>query len=381
MGIKGSSTTSVRLEDVPVPVENVMGEIGKGHKSALGVLDIGRFKLGIGVMGSAKRLIAVSAAYANERRQFKKPISSFGMIRRKLADMAVKCYAVESMGYRTAGMIEDAVHELDQKAPDFAQKVAETFEEYNIECSIIKVTGSDALAFIVDEALQIHGGYGFIEEYEVARGYRDERINRIFEGTNEINRLLMPATLLKRSMTGRAPVMPMYMKLANALKSGTAAALPEFTGPLADLARMTESARLLTLYAFGTTLRQNMAAIQTPDFVMGIGEYYFEALANMIMEVFSMDSAVIRARMLLAENGEEKAANVVALARLACFQGLTAVLDEFRTLASGLSKGNPQEMQAHLAAADKLSWFAPMDVIALKDQVAAKIVDLQRYVV
>ena len=344
MGIKGSSTCSVILEDVPVPVENVMGKIGEGHKSALGVLDIGRYKLGIGVIGNAKRQIAIASKYANERHQFKKPISSFGMIRRKLADMASLVFAVESMAYRTAGMIEDAMHELDESAPDYATQCAKVFEEFNIECSILKVMGSEAAGFIIDEAVQIHGGYGFMEEYEVARAYRDERINRIFEGTNEINRLLMPATLLKRSMTGRLPVMPQYMKLANALKSGKNDFLTGFDDePLANLAKMAESARLMTLFAFGTTLRKNMTQIQKPDFVMGIGEYYFEKLANMMMASYSMDSSVRRAQKLMSEKGD-KAAQAIALAKLASYEGMLTITGEFRTLATGLSEGDVDKL-------------------------------------
>ena len=381
MGIKGSSTTSVILEDVSVPVENVMGEIGQGHKSALGVLDIGRFKLGIGVVGNAKRTIGHAAAYANERKQFKKPISSFGMIRRKLADMAAKTYAVESMGYRTAGMIEDAVEKLDHKDPQFISKAGKTFEEFSVECSIIKVMGSEAAASIIDDAVQIHGGYGFIEEYEVARNYRDERINRIFEGTNEINRLLMPATLLKRSMTGRLPVMPMYMKLANAIKKDEDGLLGQFEGPLAELKKMVESARLLTLYGFGTTLRQNMAQIQKPDFVMGIGEYYFELLADMLMEIFAMDSSVVRAIALFEEKGEAKSANAVALAKLVCFAGMSKATTAYRTLIAGLSKGDPEQIAIHRAAGHKITYFAPMDIVDLQEQVASKIIDLERYVV
>jgi hypothetical protein len=345
------------------------------------VLDIGRYKLGIGVIGNCKRILGISAAYANERQQFKKSISSFGMIRRKLADMASKIFASESMAYRTAGMIEDAVHALDEDAPDYATQCAKVFEEYNIECSILKVAGSETAAFVIDEAVQIHGGYGFMEEYEVARAYRDERINRIFEGTNEINRLLMPATLLKRSMTGRLPVMPQFMKLANALKAGGDGLLDGFADqPLADLVKMTEGARLLTLYAFGSTLRKNMAKIQKPDYVMGVGEYYFEKLANMIMEVYSMDSSVKRAQKLLAEKGE-KAANAVALAKLACYDSMNVVASEYRTLASGLSAGGEEELEGFMDVADKLAYFAPMDVITLKEQVADKLVDMERYIV
>ena len=381
LGIKGSSTRSVILEDVHVPVENVLGPLGAGHKSALGVLDIGRYKLGIGVIGNCKRIMGISAAYANERHQFKKPISAFGMIRRKLADMAFKVFAVESMAYRTAGMIEDAVHALDELAPDYATQCAKVFEEYNIECSILKVAGSEAAAFVVDEAVQIHGGYGYMEEYEVSRAYRDERINRIFEGTNEINRLLMPATLLKRSMTGRLPVMPQFMKLNKAIQAGGEGLLEGFEGqPLEELVKMAESARLLTLYAFGTTLSKNMAKIQKPDFVMGMGEYYFEKLANMMTEVYSIDSSVKRAQKLLAEKGE-KAENAVALARLACFDSMTTVITEYHTIASGLAAGDVEVLDTLLDVSHALTYFAPIDVIALKDQVAAKIIDMERYFV
>ena len=381
LGIKGSSTCSVILEDVHVPVENVLGKLGAGHKSALGVLDVGRYKLGIGVIGNCKRVMGISAAYANERHQFKKPISSFGMIRRKLADMASKVFAVESMAYRTAGMIEDAVHTLDEAAPDYAARCAKVFEEYNIECSILKVAGSETAAFVVDEAVQIHGGYGYMEEYEVARAYRDERINRIFEGTNEINRLLMPATLLKRSMTGRLPVMPQFMQLNKALQAGGAGLLDGFDGqPLEQLVKMAESARLLTLYAFGATLRKNMTNIQKPDFVMGVGEYYFEKLANMMMAVYAMDSSVKRAQKLLAERGE-KAENAVALAKLACFEAMTTITTEYRTLVSGLAAGDSGVLDTLMDVANTLTYFAPIDVISLKDQVAAKVIDMERYYV
>jgi alkylation response protein AidB-like acyl-CoA dehydrogenase len=380
MGIKGSSTTTLILEDVPVPVENLLGKIGEGHKSALGVLDIGRYKLGIGVMGNCKRGIGITAAYANERRQFKQPISNFGMIRRKLADMAARIYAVESMGYRTAGMIDDVAHTLDRSDPDYVAKVGHVFEEYDVECAIMKVMGSECAAFCADEAVQIHGGYGFIEEYECARTYRDERINRIFEGTNEVNRLLVPATLLKRSMTGRAPVMPEYMKLVNAARANPAGVLPTYEGvPLGTLARMAESARLLTLYAFGSTLRKNMAVLQKPEFVLGMGEYYFEKLANMIMHVFALDSVVRRAQQILAKVGEEKAANAVALTHVAAAWSWSVIRNELNTLIGALAEGKADEIQKHLEAVAPFTYAAPMNLVAMQDRVAAKIVDTQKY--
>lgn len=381
MGIKGSSTTSVLLEDAAVPVENVLGEIGKGHKSALNVLNIGRFKLGVGVMGMGKRTLTTSATYANERKQFKQPISNFGMLRRKMADMAAAIFRVESMGYRTAGLLEDRVHTLDMNDPDYVQKVAGVFEEFDMECAILKVTGSEAAGQVIDDAVQIHGGYGFIEEYEVARNYRDERINRIFEGTNEINRLLMPATVLKRSMTGRLPVMPEYMKLVNTLKSNPQSALGEFEGPLADLEKMVESVRLQTLYAFGSTLRKNMAQLQKAEFIMGYGEYYFEKLANMIMNLYAMDSSVCRAKHLLAARGEEGATNAVNLAKIVCFEGASHTHGELHSILSGISGGDPAQLLDHLKAVGPITYFAPMDIFAIKEAVAAKVVDLEKYVV
>jgi alkylation response protein AidB-like acyl-CoA dehydrogenase len=381
MGIKGSSTTSLILEDAVVPVGNLLGEIGKGHKSALNVLNVGRFKLGVGVMGMAKRTVGISSTYANERHQFKQPISNFGMLRRKMADMSASIFKVESMGYRTAGLLEDRVHALDMDDPDYVRKVAGVFEEFDMECSIIKVMGSEVAGVVIDDAVQIHGGYGFIEEYEVARNYRDERINRIFEGTNEVNRLLMPATLMKRSMTGRLPVMPQFMKMVSGLKANPEGALGEFEGPLGDLAKMVESARQQTLYAFGNTLRKNMAQIQKPEFILGKGEYYFEKLANMIMNVYAMDSSVARAQQLIDKNGEEAAANAINLAKIVCFEGASHTHGELHSILASISGGDPAQLGEHMKTVGAITYFAPMDIFAIKEAVAAKIVDLEKYVV
>ncbi len=381
MGIKGSSTTSVILEDVKVPVENVLGKIGEGHKSALGVLDIGRFKLGIGVMGNAKRIEGVAAVYANERSQFKSLISKFGMIRRKFADMSAKIFAVESMGYRTAGMIDEAVEALDHSAEDFSSQVGKVFEEFDIECAIMKVMGSETAAFVIDEAVQVHGGAGFIEEYEVARAYRDERINRIFEGTNEINRLLIPGAMLKRSMTGRLHVMPEFMKMNKKLAAGEDLLAGFEDMPLGDLAKAAESARLITLFSFGNTIKKHMAKLQKVEYVMGMGEYFFEKIANMVMHSFAMDSSIARATKLIEMYGEEKAANAVKLAQLVTFEGITKVLSESQELFSSLGDGDAATIAKFRADIDKMTFVPAMDLMAIKDAVAEKVVDLQKYVV
>ena len=203
MGIRGSSTCPLTFEDVKVPVENVLGELGKGHKIAFNTLNVGRIKLGVGTTGGCKHALAVAAKYARERKQFGKPIATFGLVAEKLAEMALVTFVAESMGYRTTGLVDERL----AHATTDVQRV-DAIEEFTIEASLIKVYGSEALNLCADEAVQIHGGYGFIEEFDPERIFRDSRINRIFEGTNEINRLIVPATLLKRALKQQIPLMP-----------------------------------------------------------------------------------------------------------------------------------------------------------------------------
>jgi alkylation response protein AidB-like acyl-CoA dehydrogenase len=205
LGIKGSSTRQLILQDARVPVDNLLGEPGRGHKIAFNILNVGRFKLGCGAVGAARECLESAIRYASERTQFGRPIAEFGAIQAKLADMATRIFVADAMSYRTAGLMDDATRTLDPGAADYQRQLVEILEEYTIECSIIKVFGAECLDFVADESLQVLGGYGFIKDYPIERHYRDSRINRIFEGTNEINRLIIPATLLKRVAKGALP--------------------------------------------------------------------------------------------------------------------------------------------------------------------------------
>src|ERR1022692_2086573 len=240
MGIRGSSTCPIILNDCQVPVDNLLGEIGKGHIIAFNILNIGRFKLGAMCVGGARVSIESAVAYAKQRKAFNKVIGDFGLVREKIANMATLLYVGESLVYRTVGMMDVALGDVDKSAADASKQTLKAIEEYAVECSIIKVWGSEMIDYVVDETVQIYAGYGFVEEYPAERAYRDARINRIFEGTNEINRLIITGFLLKRAMTGQLPLMPAIKKLMDDLLSAPAAA-----------SSLTENARKLTLFAAG----------------------------------------------------------------------------------------------------------------------------------
>ena len=235
MGIRGSSTCPIILNDCKVPVENMLGEIGKGHVIAFNILNVGRFKLGAMCVGGARLSLENAIGYAKQRKAFGKVIADFGLVREKLANMAVGIYTGEALVYRTVGMMDVALSEVDKSSPDAAKETRKAIEEYAIECSIIKVWGSEMVDFVVDETVQIYGGYGFVEEYPAERAYRDARINRIFEGTNEINRLIITGFLLKRAMSGQLPLMPAIKKLMDEVLSGPSLG-EELEGPLAGRA-------------------------------------------------------------------------------------------------------------------------------------------------
>ncbi len=288
------------------PPRIVLGEIGKGHHIAFNVLNVGRFKLGAGCVGSARNCIESAIAYAKQRKAFGKVIADFGLIREKLANMAAGIFTGEAMAYRTVGMMDAAIAQLGEGHDDMAP-VRKVIDEFAVECSILKVWGSEFIDFVVDETVQIYGGYGFVEEYPAERNYRDVRVNRIFEGTNEINRLLITGFLLKRAMSGQLPLMAAIKKLMDEMLSGTAEEGEE--GPLAQERKLVAAAKKIGLFAAGIATQKYMQAIQDQQEIMG-------AIANMTIETYAMESAVLRAQKLAARNGEAGCAHAVAMARV-----------------------------------------------------------------
>src|SRR5579863_4097621 len=308
MGIRGSSTCPLILNDCKVPVENVLGEIGKGHHIAFNVLNVGRFKLGAGCVGSARNCLESAIAYAKQRKAFGKTIADFGLIREKLAEIAAGIFAGEAMVYRTVGMLDAAIARLQgEHASDMAQ-VRKVIDEYAIECSIIKVWGSEFIDFVVDEMVQIYGGYGFVEEYPAERAYRDSRVNRIFEGTNEINRLIITGFLLKKAASGQLPFMPAMKKLMDEVLGG-AAADDGGDGAFAAERKLVANAKKMGLFAAGIAMQKYMQGIQEQQELMG-------AIANMAMEAYAMESVLLRARKLAAQHGETGAAHAIAMTQV-----------------------------------------------------------------
>ncbi|MFN7134802.1 MAG: acyl-CoA dehydrogenase family protein, partial [Myxococcales bacterium] len=285
MGLRGSSTTTLIFEDAKVPAENVLGEVGKGHKIAFNILNEGRLKLGVAATGGCRMTIESAVAYAKDRKQFATPILEFGLIREKLARMAAVTFANESMAWRTTGLIDQRLSGLDHDSDDFPRAVMAAMEEFALEASVLKVFGSEALSYCADEAVQIHGGYGFIEEYPVERTYRDVRVNRIFEGTNEINRMLVTGMLLKKAMKGQLPLLDFAMALEGELEAGN---LPERPAhALGAEAFAAECIKRLAVYAVKVGVESFGPEIEKHQEVLA-------AAADIIMEGYAVDSMVSR---------------------------------------------------------------------------------------
>ena len=368
MGIKGSSTTALVLSDVRTPVENLLGEIGKGHKIAFNILNIGRFKLGAMCSGGMKLMVQESVRYANERQQFGKSISSFGAIKAKLAEQAIRTWVGESMVYRTLGMIETGIGAVDSKDMDARLRA---IEEYAAECSIIKVALSEYCDFVADEMVQIFGGYGYSADYPAERAYRDSRINRIFEGTNEINRMLIPGRLMKSAMSGRLALLPAAQALMDEVLSPQIGSFEDDDTVLAAEQKLAQNAKKVALMTLGTAAQKYLMKLaDQQEVLMGI--------ADVIMDTYAMETAILRARKLVSSQGEAAAERYLDMTRVFCNDAVERIEARAKNTLAGMSEGD--ELRTLLAALRRFTKLQPMNTIAARQRIAGDMIAANRYV-
>ena len=365
LGIRGSSTRQLILEDARVPAENVLGAIGQGHKIAFNILNIGRFKLGAGSIGAAKECLQTALEYAKSRKQFGEPIANFGMIQRKLADMATRIYVADSMSYRTAGLMDAAAKALDSSAADYHKRlIAESIEEYPIEDSILKVFGTETLDFVADEALQTLGGYGFTADYPVERHFRDSRINRIFEGTNEVNRLIIPATLVKKIGQGKIAYGDFLQQIAREI-TDPAVRFKQGNGPLGRETYAAEMAKRVVGFTAQVMMERDLASLKTK-------QQHLEILSNMIIDVYAMDSVVNRTRLLLGHGTPAAAKLRGAMTHVFVASANGRVADGARRLLANEVEGD--ELQAYLRKLAALVPEFPIRTIKVKTDISEALV-------
>ena len=357
MGITGSSTTAVYFDNVPVPVENVLGEIGRGHVIAFNILNIGRLKLGPAGVGAAKNVLAICLKYAKQRKAFGSSIAEFGAIQHKLAEMAIRIFVAESMTWRVGGLIENQMH---AGSADGTQEL-KAIEEFAAECSMIKVYVSEMLDYVVDEGVQIHGGYGYHQDYVVERAYRDSRINRLFEGTSEINRLVITGMPLKRAARGSLPL----LDAARAVAHETEPKRVEISGD-AELS-LVRNAKKIALLTLGIAHEKYGAKLeQQQEIIMNI--------SDIIMEVFAMESSLLRSRKLAAAGGGANAADACAVYLR---DAITRIEQSSRTVLSACAQGD--ELRGNLSRLQTYATHEPVNSIELRRQIARRLLASERY--
>jgi len=369
MGIRGSSTTPLILADATTPVENVLGEIGKGHKIAFNILNIGRFKLGAMCVGGMKVMNTESVRYANERQQFGKPISSFGAIKSKLGEMAIKTWVGESMIYRTLGMIEAGIASIgDSKDADAKLRA---IEEYAAECSIIKVALSEYCDFCADEMVQIFGGYGYSADYPAERAYRDSRINRIFEGTNEINRMLIPGRLMKAALSGRLALLPAAQALMDEILSPSMGSLDLDEGLLAAEQKLAKNAKKVVLMTLGTAAQKYMMGLaEQQEILMGV--------ADIIIDTYAMESAILRTLKMAASQSESATAPCLDMTRVFCNDAVERIEAHAKNTLAAMAEGD--ELRTLLAALRRFTKMTPINTVAARQRIAKAMIEANRYV-
>jgi len=363
LGIRGSSTCPLILTDCKIPAANLLGEVGKGHHIAFNILNVGRYKLGNAAVGAARMCTGNGIRYAKERKAFGKAISEFGMTQEKLADCAVGVFVGEALSYRAVGMIDAALAEVDKQDTAAIQKA---IEGYAVECSIVKVWASEMLDRVVDDVLQIYAGYGYVEEYPAERAYRDSRINRIFEGTNEINRLIITGWLLKSAMSGKLALMPAIKQLMDEVMAGPLER-EDREGPLAEEYALLANAKRLALFAAGAATQKYMQQLADQQEVMG-------AIADMTIEVFAMESAILRAEKMSAKSAAEIP---VAMARIYAQVAMEKIELAARRIIATVAEGDM--LRTQLAILRRLAKYDPADTITLRRKVAQHLIQAGKY--
>ncbi|MBW8349909.1 acyl-CoA dehydrogenase family protein [Bacillus sp. IITD106] len=370
MGIKSSSTRTLILEDAEVPVENLLGEAGKGHRIAFNILNIGRYKLGVGAVGGSKRALEITLQYANQRKQFKTPISQFNLTKEKFGTLGAELYAAESSVYRTVGLFEDRMSQLTAEQINNGTEVASSIAEYAIECSLNKVFASEVLDHVVDEGVQIHGGYGYMQEYEIERAYRDSRINRIFEGTNEINRLLVPGTFLRKAFKGELPL----LEKAQTLQEELMMLMPEEPGdaPLEQEKYLIKGTKKVALMIAGLAAQKYGQALEKEQEILA-------KLADVVSYAYAMESAMLRTEKSISRFGLEKSKQKLLYTQIFCQDSIVRVEQLARECLAAVEEGDMFRMMN--SALRKLIRHTPINVIAKKREAAERLIAAERFVV
>ncbi len=370
LGIRGSSTCPLVLDNCQVPAANLLGEAGKGHYIAFNVLNVGRLKLGVACVGGARHALAHMVRYGRERKAFGKSIAEFGLIQRKIATAASRLYAAESMAYRTVGMIDAALAHLAPEHAHDSREIQRRIEEYAVECSILKVYGSEMISYLADEWVAVMGGYGYVEEYPAERFYRDARINRIFEGTNEINRLIITGWLLKRAQGGELPLLKAIRSLMEeVMQPPTLNGSGDVDEPLGREAESLNAVRKIALFVSGVASQRFLAALQEQQEIMA-------DLADIISQVYALDSALLRARKLAAA-GKASAEAAAAMTGLLADETINLAEQAARRVLAASAEGD--ELRTQLAILRRLARFTPADTVALSRSVARKCIELEKY--
>ena len=364
LGIRGSSTCPLILENCKVPVENLLGVAGKGHHIAFNILNVGRYKLAANAVGGAKIAYRDGVRYAKDRVGFGKSITQFGLVQEKIAEGAAGIYAAEATLYRVVGAIDAALAELDKKSPTYTQDVQKRIEEFAVECSILKVFGSEMLERVVDQMLQLHGGYGYVEEFSAERSYRDSRINKIFEGTNEINRLITTGWMMKRALAGTLPLLPAIKQLMDDVMAGPVAK-SSYEGPLAEEEALLASSKKLTLFAAGVASQRFAAELADQQEVMG-------ALADMLTEVLVLESTILRTKKM---NGSMPMA--IKLTKHYAARSFRVVETSAEKVLSAVAEGDT--LRTYMAIFRRLGKHEPVNTVALGREISTAVVEAGQY--